>query len=456
MTDAQKPDHFDFFVIGGGSGGVRAARIAAGHGAKVGIAESGNFGGTCVNVGCVPKKLLAYAADFPAHFDDARGFGWRSGRLSLDWRKLITNKDTEIKRLNGIYEKILNDSGATIIKGRARFIDSRTLDIDGRRVTADKILIATGGVPALPEVPGKEHVKPSDAMFFLPKRPKHVVIIGGGYIGVEFAHIFAGVGAKVTILHRGDRLLKDFDTDIGVTLELEMRKQKNIDLRLNTGLARVDKKYTHYIVQTASGDRIKCDLVLGATGRVPNLAALNAPVELTPQGRIKTTPDFQTSIPHIFAVGDVANNHNLTPVALAEGQVLADRLFGNKHRAVDYEFIPTAVFSNPPVATVGYSEHAARAKGIDIEIYRTNFRPMKHTLSGRDERTMMKLVVDKKSGRVIGAHMVGTDAPEIMQGIAIAMNAGATKAVFDRTIGIHPTAAEEFVTMRTPVKPPQP
>lgn len=453
MTDAQKPDHFDFFVIGGGSGGVRAARIAAGYGARVGIAESKNFGGTCVNVGCVPKKLLAYAADFPAHFEDARGFGWRSGRLSLDWRKLIGNKDTEIKRLNGIYEKLLTDSGATIVRGRARFIDSHTLDIDGRRVTADKILIATGGTPVLPNVPGKEYIKPSDDMFFLPKRPKHIVIIGGGYIGVEFAHIFSGIGAKVTILHRGDKLLKDFDSDISATLESEIRKQSSIDLRLNTDLARVDKKYGHYIVQTASGERIKCDLVLGATGRAPNLTGLDAPVDLTPQGRIKVNPDYQTSIPHIFAVGDVCNAHNLTPVALAEGHVLADRLFGNKHRAVDYEFIPTAVFSNPPVATVGYSEQQARARNIDVEIYRTTFRPMKHTLSGRNEKTMMKLVVDKKSGRVIGAHMVGADAPEIMQGIAIAMNAGATKAVFDRTIGIHPTAAEEFVTMRSPIKP---
>ena len=456
MTDAPKTEHYDFFVIGGGSGGVRAARIAAGHGAKVGIAESGNFGGTCVNVGCVPKKLLTYAADFPAQFEDARGFGWRSGRLTLDWRKLIGNKNTEIARLNGIYEKLLTDAGATIIKGRARFIDSHTLDIGGRILTADKILIATGGKPALPDVPGKEHIHPSDDMFYLPRAPKHVVIIGGGYIGVEFAHIFSGIGAKVTILHRGDRLLKDFDSDISSTLESEIRKQSNIDLRLNADLARVDKKYNHYVVQTSSGDKIKCDLVLGATGRVPNLDGLNAPVELTPQGRIKVNPDYQTNIPHIFAVGDVSSALPLTPVALAEGHVLADRLFGGKHRAVDYEFIPTAVFSNPPVATVGYSEQAARAKGMDVEIYRTNFRPMKHTLSGRDERTMMKLVVDKKNGRVIGAHMVGADAPEIMQGVAIAINAGATKAVFDRTIGIHPTAAEEFVTMRTPAKPKQP
>lgn len=445
------PEHFDFFVIGGGSGGVRAARIAAGHGAKVGLAESARLGGTCVNIGCVPKKLLAIAADYPAHMEDARGFGWKAGKLSLDWRKLMGNKDAEIARLNAIYEKMLLDSGVTIIKAHAQFVDAHTLDVGGRIVTADKILIATGGKPVAPAVPGAAHIRPSDDMFALTKKPKHIVIIGGGYIGVEFAHIFSGMGSRVTILHRGDALLRGFDADIQSTLAAEMRKQRNIDLRLKTDLAAVERRGNGYVVKTKNGDAIRCDLVLGATGRKPNLDNLRAPVDLTADGRIKVNPDYQTSQPHIFAVGDVCNKHNLTPVALAEGHVLADRLFAAKHRAVDYEFIATAVFSNPPVATVGYAEDAARAKGYDVEIYRTSFRPMKHTLSGRDERTMMKLVVDKKSGRVIGAHMVGADAPEIMQGIAIAINAGATKAVFDRTIGIHPTAAEEFVTMRKPV-----
>lgn len=446
-------EHYDFFVIGGGSGGVRAARIAASHGAKVGIAESDRFGGTCVNVGCVPKKLLAYAADYAAHFEDARGFGWKSGKLSFSWKKLIGNKDAEIKRLNGIYEKILADSGVTVIKGHARFTGKNTLDIDGRVISADKILIATGGKPFIPDVPGKEHIRPSNDMFYLPKAPKHVVIIGGGYIGVEFAHIFSGIGAKVTILHRGDELLRGFDHDVRAALHNEMSRQADMDIRLKTDIAKVEKKNGHYIVHTVAGENVKCDLVLGATGRKPNLDGLNPPVDLTADGKVKINPDYQTSQPHIFAVGDVCNALNLTPVALAEAHVLADRLFGKRHRAVDYDFIPTAVFSSPPVATVGYSEEDARSKGFDVEIYRTDFRPMKHTLSGRNERTMMKLVVDKKTGRVIGAHMVGADAPEIMQGIAIAINAGATKAVFDRTIGIHPTAAEEFVTMRSPVKP---
>lgn len=446
-------EHFDFFVIGGGSGGVRAARIAASHGAKVGMAERSHLGGTCVNIGCVPKKLLAYAADYPAHFADARGFGWKSGRLSFDWKKLIGNKDAEIARLNGIYEKMLVDSGVTIIKDHARFIDSHTLAVGARKVTADRILIATGGRPVKPSVPGAEHIRVSDDMFFLPKAPKHIVVIGGGYIGVEFAHIFAGIGSKVTLMHRGDALLRGFDRDVREMLAAEMRKQDHIDLRLDTDLARVERKGAGYVVHTRAGNAIRCDLVMAATGRTPCLDGLDAPVDMTADGRISVNPDYQTSQPHIFAVGDVCNKHNLTPVALAEGHVLADRLFAAKHRTVEYEFIPTAVFSNPPVATVGYAEDAARAKGYDVDIYRTSFRPMKHTLSGRDERTMMKLVVDKKSGRVIGAHMVGADAPEIMQGIAIAINAGATKAVFDRTIGIHPTAAEEFVTMRTPVKP---
>lgn len=446
-------NHFDFLVIGGGSGGVRAARIAASHGAKVALAESTHLGGTCVNVGCVPKKLLAYAADYPAHFEDAVNYGWKSGRLSFDWKKLIGNKDAEIKRLNGIYEKLLLDAGVTLFKGHAAFRDAHNVTVNGQTITAGKILIATGGKPALPAVPGKEHIKSSDDMFYLPKQPKHIVIVGGGYIGVEFAHIFAGIGSKVTLLHRGDNILRGFDHDIRETLAAEIRKQKHIDLRLNADLARVTKKGASFIVETNTGDKIAADLVLAATGRAPNLDNLNAPVALTHNGRIKVNADYQTSEPHIYAVGDVCNAHNLTPVALAEGHVLADRLFASRNRAVDYEFIATAVFSNPPVATVGYSEEAARAKDYDVEIYRTNFRPLKHTLSGRDERTMMKLVVDRKSNRVIGAHMVGADAPEIMQGIAVAINAGATKAVFDRTIGIHPTAAEEFVTMRNPVKP---
>lgn len=452
-----KSEHYDFFVIGGGSGGVRAARIAAGHGAKVGLAEGARLGGTCVNIGCVPKKLMAYAADYGADFEDAKAFGWKSGKLSFDWKKLITNKDAEILRLNGIYEKILVDSGVKIHKGHARFIDARTVEVNGKRITAEKFLIATGGKPFIPQVPGAEHIKSSDDMFALAKAPKHILIVGGGYIAVEFAHIFAGIGSKVTQVYRGDLFLQNFDHDVRETLAAEMAKHKNIDLRFKTDIIKVEKRGAGYIVHLNNGNTIKCDLILAATGRVPHTGNMGldvAGVSLTGTGKVVVDNDFRTNMPHIYAVGDVCNNHNLTPVALAEGHVLADRLFGQKAvRSVDYEFIATAVFSAPPIATVGYTEEGAKAKGYDVEIYRTLFRPMKHTISKRDERTMMKLVVDKKTNRVIGAHMVGADAPEIMQGIAIAINAGATKAVFDRTIGIHPTAAEEFVTMRTPIKP---
>lgn len=448
---------YNFFVIGAGSGGVRAARIAAGHGAKVGIAEAKHLGGTCVNAGCIPKKLLAYGSDFHMHFDDAAAYGWTVGKTSFDWQKLITNKNNEIKRLNGIYDKLLTDSGAEIINGHARFIDPHTLDIDGQTVKADKILIATGGRPHIPDIKGKEHVITSDDAFYLPQFPQNVVIVGGGFIGVEFAHILHGMGANVTLLHRGDLFLRGFDKDLRETLADEMTKQ-GIKLCFNTELQEAVKKGKSYEAITNNGTVINTDLIMAAIGRdaqTDDLGLDTVGIKTVKNGQIKVNERFETAVPHIYAIGDIANRHNLTPVALAEGHALADNLFGPgaKHRTVSYKNIPAAVFSHPPIATVGLSEEDALAEGYDITIYQSKFRPLKHTLTGRDEKSLMKLVVDNKTDQVIGCHMIGADAPEIMQGFAVAVQAGATKADFDRTIGIHPTAAEEFVTMRTPRSP---
>jgi glutathione reductase (NADPH) len=452
----KRKKHYDLFVIGAGSGGVRAARIAASHGAKVGVAESSRFGGTCVNVGCVPKKIFAYASDFKSHFEDAKNFGWHVTSAKFDWQTLLKNKDSEISRLNLIYENLLKNAGVHIHEGFARFKDPHTLEIDGTVITADKILIATGGKPSLPDIPGKEHLLSSDDMFSLKSLPKRAVIIGGGYIGVEFAHILSGLESKVSLVYRGDKLLKGFDDDVRETLVNEINKQPHIDLKLNTDISKVEKKGKEFLVHTTGGI-IKTDLVLAATGRSPLVEGLNlqkAGVKTDKNGKITVNKQYQSSQPHIYAVGDVCNSHNLTPVALAEGHVLVDRLYSNlAKREVNYEYIPTAVFSSPPVSTVGVSEEQAEQAGIKIEVYKSIFTPLKHTISGRDEKTMMKLIVEKNSQKVIGCHMVGMDAPEIMQGFAVAMNAGAKKSDFDKTIGIHPTAAEEFVTMRTPLKP---
>lgn len=447
---------YDFFVIGAGSGGVRAARIAASHGAKVGIAESTHLGGTCVNVGCVPKKLFAYGSDFNMHFDDAAGYGWNVQKTSFDWDTLLNNKNNEIKRLNGIYDKLLKDSGAEILNGHASFIDEHTLDVDGQIVQANKILIATGGKPRLPDIEGKEHIITSDDAFYLPTFPESVVIVGGGYIAVEFAHILHGLGADVTLLYRGDLFMRGFDKDIRETLAEEMRKQ-GITLKFQTDLDKIEKKGKQFIVHTDTNESLTTDLVMAAIGRDPlsdNLNLSAARVKADKVGRIKVNDCFETSIKHIYAVGDVCNRYNLTPVAIAEGHALADNLFGpQQNRTVSYDNIPTAVFSHPPIATVGLSEENAAEEGYDAVIYQSKFRPLKHTMTGRDEKTFMKLVVDKKNNKVIGCHMIGADAPEIIQGFAVAIQAGATKADFDRTIGIHPTAAEEFVTMRSPRSP---
>ncbi len=445
---------YDYFVIGAGSGGTRSARIAAGHGAKVGIAEGRHFGGTCVNIGCVPKKLLAYASDYGPAFEDAKGFGWSVDNIQFDWQKLIENKDKEINRLNGIYKTMLNNSGADVFTDNASFIDKHTLQVGDKTITADKILIATGGLPRKPSYDGAEHTIISDEAFYLDQKPDHIVIEGGGYIGVEFAHIFHGLGSKVTIIHRGDQVLRGFDEDVRTFLHDEMKKQ-NINIRLETNIKQVSKNSGTYTVETDTGESINCDLVFSAIGRVANTENLNleaAGIETKDNGAIIVNDEFETSTPHIYAVGDVINRVELTPVALAEGHLLADKYFNNHQRIVSYDNIPTAVFSNPPIGTVGLAEHEARDKGFDIDIYKSDFKPMRHTLSGRDERSFMKLIVDKETDKILGAHMCGADAPEILQGIGIAVKAGVTKSQFDSTIGIHPTAAEEFVTMREPAK----
>lgn len=442
--------HFDYFVIGAGSGGVRSARIAASHGAKVGIAEASDLGGTCVNLGCVPKKLMAYAADFHQSFEDAPGFGWSLKHPSFDWATLIANKDKEITRLNNAYQNTLEKAEVSIFNGYARFIDQNTLDVDGTRITADKILIATGGCANRVDIPGGEHAVTSEEFFHLPDMPKKPIILGGGYIAVEFAHILHGLGAEVTLLYRGDLFLRGFDEDIRKHLKAEMEKS-GINLIFNVTPSHIEKQGQVFTHVDKSGDKAEGDLIIAAIGRHPNVEGLNldkAGVQTDENGFI-IVDNYVTSQPHIYAVGDVTDTEQLTPVAIKEGHVLADRLFGKMpEREVNYDNIATAVFSHPPIGTIGLSEDEARDAGHDVQTYSGNFRPMRYTLPDRDERALMKLVVDRKTDRVLGLHMCGLDAPEIVQGFAVAMNMGATKADFDRTMAIHPTSAEEFVTMK--------
>ncbi len=441
---------FDLFTIGAGSGGVRASRIAAGYGAKVAVAEERYLGGTCVNVGCIPKKLLVYAAEFSEAFEDAAGFGWTCGQPSFDWRTLLANKDREIERLNGVYERLLTGAGAEVLRQRAQLLDAHTVAVDGRRLTARYILVATGSWPTLPSIPGVELAISSNQAFHLAELPARILIVGGGYIGVEFAGIFHGLGAQVTQVHRGSLFLRGFDDDLRVALAAEMRK-RGIDLHFDTLVTSLERTADGISAVLSSGLRLEADLVMYATGRHPNSAGLGlekAGVKLDRNSAIVVNEYSQTSVENIYAVGDVTNRRNLTPVAIAEGHAVADLLFGGRSRIIDHESVPSAVFSQPPLATVGLTESEARARYGTVEIYKSAFRPLKHTLSGRDERTLMKLVVEPRSGRVIGAHMLGPDAAEIIQGVAIALKCGATKAQFDATLGIHPTAAEEFVTMR--------
>ena len=447
---ADRAYDFDLFVIGGGSGGVRCARIAAGHGARVAVAEEGAWGGTCVNVGCVPKKLMVMASEYGASARDSHGFGWDTQPPRHDWAALIAAKDHEIVRLNGIYRGLMDGAAVTSFEARATFIDAHTLDVAGKKVTAERIVIAAGGRPARPDFPGAEHCIVSDDAFTLPALPAHITIIGGGYIGVEFAGIFAGLGARVDLVMRQTLPLRGFDEDLRMALA-EALKAGGVQLFGGATIQSVSHDGPARVVRLADGRHIETGLVFAAIGRHPHVEGLGlerAGVSTNRQGAVIVDSKGCTSQENIFAIGDVTDRINLTPVAIAEGHSLADRLFGAGPRHWHLDSVASAVFSTPPLATVGLTEAQAAALG-PADIYISAFTPMRHALSGRSRKTMMKLVVDQASQRVLGAHMLGEDAAEIMQGLSVAINAGATKADFDRTVGIHPTAAEEFVTMRT-------
>jgi glutathione reductase (NADPH) len=441
---------YDLFTIGGGSGGVRASRMAAQFGAKVALAEERYLGGTCVNVGCIPKKLLVYASEFSDAFDDSAGFGWTVGERSFNWQTLIANKDREIARLNGVYEKALTDNGARILRARATIADAHTVVVGSERYTARYILVATGGWPSAPSIPGGELAISSNEAFFLPQFPARVTIVGGGYIGLEFAGIFHGLGAKVSLVHRGELFLRGFDEDVRRAVAAEMGKRE-IDLRFNRQVAGIEKLRHGILATLDDGSALEADLIMFATGRTPNTRDLGlerAGVNLGHDGAVVVDSYSCSSVPNIYAVGDCTDRMQLTPVAIAEGQAVAETLFHGNPQTPDYENVPTAVFSQPPIGTVGLTEAEARERYRAVDVYKSTFRPLKHTVSGREEHSCMKLVVDRETDRVLGCHVVGTDAGEIVQGLAIALKCGATKAQFDATVGIHPTAAEEFVTMR--------
>jgi len=442
---------FDLYIIGAGSGGVRASRIAAQAGVKVGICEDSRVGGTCVIRGCVPKKLLVYGSHFAEDFEDAAGYGWTVPEPSFDWSTLIANKDLEIDRLNLIYKKLLADSGVVLHEARGRLLDAHTLDVGGRKITAERIVIATGGHPVKPPIAGAEFAITSNEAFHLPELPPRIVVVGGGYIAVEFAGIFNGLGAEVTQVIRRDLVLRGFDEEVRTALQHELIK-KGIIIRNHTEIVTIEKGEGFLRCRTAAGEAIEADAVMYATGRVPNTRNLGlheVGVTLNKAGAVAVDEWSQTTVPNIYAIGDVTDRIALTPVAIMEGHYLANTLFHGRPMKPDHSNVPSAVFSQPPVATVGLTEEQARRTYGEVDIYATNFRPMKYTLSGRHQHSFMKLVVDARSDRVVGAHMVGDDAAEIIQGLAIAIKAGATKHQFDATVGIHPTAAEEFVTMRT-------
>ena len=449
----------DLFVVGGGSGGVRAARMAAQRGARVVLAEAAALGGTCVNVGCIPKKLYSYAAHFAHEFEAAAGFGWSAAEPRFDWNMLKANRAREILRLNGVYEKLLSGAGVHLVRGWAEPAGPNQVKVRTAArehlFDARHILIATGGTPTVPFFPGCELVVSSDSMFDLDPFPQRLLVVGGGYIACEFASIFNGLGSKVTQLYRGERVLRGFDNDIRIFIEQEMRKH-GVELHTSADVGSVEKTAHGLRARLTDGRTVLADTVLYATGRVPNVNGLGLEsigVKQGKDGAIQVDERYQTSVPSIHAIGDVTSRVQLTPVALGEAMALVDRLFGNGERKMGYDFIPTAVFTHPNIATVGMTEAQARGEFGKVTVFRSEFSPLKNTLSGSTERTLMKLIVDSASDRVVGLHMVGPDAGEVVQGFAVALKAGATKAVFDATIGIHPTAAEEFVTMREPVRP---
>lgn len=455
---------YDLFVIGAGSGGLSASKRAASYGAKVAIAEESLVGGTCAIRGCIPKKLMVYGSRFPALFHDAAGYGWQVGEAKLDWQHFITAIDNEVKRLAQLHTGFLNKAGVELIPSRAKLVDPHTIEVDGRKVTADKILIAVGGRPIKPDLPGMEYAITSNDMFHLPSQPKHIAIIGAGYIGVEFANIMRGVGCEVTQIIRKDLILRGFDRDIRHEVQQGMI-QHGIRVIPNTIVKEIER-LPEGLKLSLSGEHnepVIADVVLAATGRVPYVDGLgleNVGVDVVPSSiegpgystmsAIAVNQYSQTSQPNIFAVGDCTDRVNLTPVAIGEGRAFADTEFGNNPRAFNHEIIASAVFSNPEAATVGISEDEARNKFGDdgVKVYRARFRPLFHSLTGAADKTLVKLVVDAQTDRVLGAHIVGEYSAEIIQGVAIAVTMGATKKDFDATVGIHPSTAEEFVTLR--------
>ena len=444
---------YDLYVIGAGSGGVRASRISAQFGAKVAVAESTFLGGTCVNVGCVPKKLFVYGSHFHEDFEDARSYGWNNKVENFNWPTLRDNKTKEIERLNGIYANLLGTAGVDIHHGKAALVDPNTIEIEGRRHTSKHILIATGGTPTVPKFPGSDLVITSNEAFYLPELPKKIVIVGGGYIAVEFAGIFAGLGVDTTLLYRGPLFLRGFDISIREFVKNEIAN-KNINLMFDSDVSSIDSRGDSRIISLSNGQEISCDLVLYATGRKPNTADLgleNTKVQLGGRGQVLINERYQTGQNNIYAIGDVTDRIQLTPVAIEEGMFIANQLFGDDgYPSLSYENIPTAVFCQPNIGTVGLTEEEAlESHAGDLDIYESQFKPMKHTLTNREARSFMKMIVQKSTDAVLGIHMVGNDAGELIQGLAVALTAGATKQQFDRTIGIHPTAAEEFVTLRS-------
>ena len=482
MSDHDQEYDFDLFVIGAGSGGTRAARIAAGYGARVAVAEERFLGGTCVNVGCIPKKLFVYASHFAEDFEDAAGFGWRrpaasppgggSGIAAFDWPTLVANKDREIERLNGIYRGLIEGAGARLYDARATITGPHAVRVDGSTVSARHILVATGGAPTLPDVPGIEHAIRSDDVFYLDRLPERLIVVGGGYIAVELAGVFAGLGVEVTQLYRGPLFLRGFDDDIRRALAEEMRR-RGVDLRFDTNVAAIERVANGgsarggVRVRLATGggrggpgpgaeaETLDADLILYATGRHPNTAGLgleNAGVATAPNGAVLVDAWSRSNVAHVWAVGDVTDRINLTPVAIREGHCFAETVFNDNPISPDHEDVPTAVFSQPAIGTCGLTETEAEARYPALDVYLSTFRPLKHTLSGRNQRSVMKLLVDAATDRVVGCHLLDPDAAEIVQGVGIAMKCGATKAQFDRTMAIHPTAAEEIVTMRQPTR----
>jgi glutathione reductase (NADPH) len=449
------PDYdFDLITIGGGSGGVRASRIAAGHGARVAVVEEDRLGGTCVLRGCVPKKLLVFGSSIAADIEDAAGFGWTIEGTRHDWSKLINAKREELDRLAGIYQGLMDKAGVTVLSGKGRITGQHEVEVNGKIWTAERILIAVGGWPYIPDIPGlRDHAITSNEALDLDTKPDEIVIFGSGYIAVEFAGIFAGFGSKTHLVFRADKPLRGFDEDMRDGLTTAMA-QRGIHIHAGTSIAGVTEASGRKQVTLDNGTCLTVDAVMAATGRMPNTAQLGLDklnVARAKNGAINVNAEGQSSIPSLYAIGDVTDRVNLTPVAIAEGHIFADHFYGKMNRRqINYDQIASAVFSQPPLASIGLTEDGAKAKGHKFSVFQSSFRAMKNTISGRQEKTVMKLIVDNADDRILGAHMLGPDAPEIIQGIAIAMVAGATKADFDATIGIHPTAAEEFVTMRSP------